>query len=289
MVQSSRRGQTPFEDPLSAPLVSIIIPSKNSEQTIAECIRSIRSQSYKPIEVIVVDAFSADSTREIAKRIGARILTHLGERSSARNLGAKCANGEYLYFVDADHELGPDAVAACIMAIETSDGVLIRDQDKIRDSRISRLVASRRRMLSYDPLNVAVRFVRNDVFHRLGGFDTDLYAGEDLDFHRRFLLHGFKMAYSEAQEWHLGSPVDLKGLLNRALYYSPNYVAYAAKNPLISIRRLNPLRVVKAWKKSDGRSPDLLLVLFLGLLSDIFLGTGVLINLGIQQFGKKVE
>src|SRR2546421_179433 len=86
----------------------------------------------------------------------------------------------------------------------------------------SRFVASRRKILSYDPLNVAIRFVRRDVFDSVGGFDPDLYAGEDLDFHQRFLNRGYKMVYSPATEWHLGSPANFKGLLNRSLYYSSN-------------------------------------------------------------------
>src|SRR6266581_1261452 len=204
------------------PLVSVVIPSRNSARTIDDCLRSIILQSYKRIEIIIVDCISTDSTREIAQRMGALVLSHDGERSVAKNLGAKFANGKYLFFVDADHKLGPDLIASCVKAIDGFEGVLINDQDISRDSKVSRLVASRRKILSYDPLNVAVRFVRKDVFDSVGGFDPDLYAGEDLDLHMRFLKLGFKMVYSRATEWHLGSPVNLKGLLNRSLYYSSN-------------------------------------------------------------------
>jgi glycosyltransferase involved in cell wall biosynthesis len=269
------------------PLVSIIIPSRNSERTIAECLVSIISQSYRPIEIIVVDCFSTDSTRSIAKGLGAFVISHDGERSMAKNLGANLAKGKYLYFVDADHKLGPDVIAACVRTIEGFEAVLINDQDLPGNSKTSRLVASRRRILSYDPLNVAPRFVRKATFDRLGGFDSDLYAGEDLDLYRRFLLNNFKMAYSEATEWHLGSPFDLKGLLNRSMYYSSNYLRYASKNPLISLKRMNPLRVVTAWKKSDARRSDLLPVVLLGFLSNAFLIIGVLLNCNAREGTRK--
>ena len=259
-------------------LVSIIIPSKNSDRTIADCLKSIISQSYTAIEIIVVDGSSTDLTREIARGLGARVISNEGERSVAKNVGAKFANGKYLFFVDADHKIAPDVVATCVKAIDGVDGVLINDQDISRDSKVSRLVASRRKILSYDPLNVAIRFVRKDVFDSVGGFDPDLYAGEDLDFHQRFLNRGYKMVYSPATAWHLGSPASFKGILNRSLYYSSNNFRFASKNPLIALKRLNPLRVVAAWKRSSAPASDLLPVVLLGFLSNAFLLIGVLLN-----------
>ena len=282
MFLDARSKQGPDDDTRASdsktPLVSVIIPARNSECTIAECLRSIRAQSYKPIEILVVDSFSTDSTRDIAQYNGAFVLSYDGERSGAKNLGATVAKGKYLYFVDADHKLGPEAIMTCVESIDMVDGVLIRDQDLSTGSKVSRLIASRRNILSHDPLNVALRFVRKDAFESLSGFDLDLYVGEDLDFHKRFLQRGFRMAYSRVTEWHLGSPVDLHGLLGRSLYYSSNYLRYASKNPMISYKRLNPLRTVSAWKKSEVRGADLLPVVFLGFLSTAFLVIAVLLN-----------
>jgi glycosyltransferase involved in cell wall biosynthesis len=52
------------------PLVSVIIPTKNSESTIDYCLRSIRGQTYTNIEVIVVDNYSRDKTEEVAQKYG---------------------------------------------------------------------------------------------------------------------------------------------------------------------------------------------------------------------------
>jgi glycosyltransferase involved in cell wall biosynthesis len=270
-----------FDD--DEPLVSVIVPSKNSEGTIAACLGSIYSQTYTRIEVIVVDGFSTDLTREIARKAGAHVVLVHDERSSAKNLGAKFATGLYLYFLDADCKLDSNAIATSVEAIQGVDGVLTQNRDIIGSSRVSRLISARRIILSNDPLNVSLRFVRKEVFRRLGGFDVDLYVGEDLDFQRRFLLYGFNMGYSRAKEWHLGSPADLRKLLNRSLYYSTNYTTYASKNPLNAIRRLNPIREIAACKKSDAHSSDLLPVLMIGLLSIVFLVMGVLSNLAKVQ------
>jgi glycosyltransferase involved in cell wall biosynthesis len=76
---------------MKQPLVSIIIPTKNSAEFLEQCLISIKNQSYKNIEIIVVDNFSKDSTREIAKRYGATIYLKGPERSAQRNYAAKKA------------------------------------------------------------------------------------------------------------------------------------------------------------------------------------------------------
>ena len=267
----------------NAPLVSVIMPSKNSAGTIGDCLRSITSQFYRPIEIIVVDSFSTDSTAEIARTMGAIVMLHNDGRSAQKNWGAKFAKGNYLYFVDSDFKLEPNVITACLEAIEGADGVVIRNQDIAKVSRMSRLIASRRRILSYDPLNVAVRFVRKEVFDRLGGFDSDLYIAQDTDFHRRFLRAGFKMNYSQAREWHLGSPVNMKDFLYGNLYYSPNLLKSTSRQPLFSLNRINPLHTVSAWKHDDVRSSDLLLVVFLGFLSNVTLLMGALLKLPAHE------
>jgi len=261
------------------PLVSVIIPTRNSEGTIGDCLKSIISQLHKPIEIIVVDSFSTDSTVEIAKTLGATVLPHDDGRSAQKNWRAKFAKGDYLYFVDSDFKLEPNVISSCLEAIEGADGVVIRNQDIPTGSRLSQLIASRRRILSYDPLNVAVRFVKREVFYGLGGFDQELYVAQDTEFHRRFLERGFKMRYSEAQEWHLGSPVNWKDFLTGNLYYSPNVMKSASRDPLYSIKRTNPLRTISAWKKSDPRPPDLLPVVFFGFLSNVTLLIGFFLRL----------
>jgi glycosyltransferase involved in cell wall biosynthesis len=258
-------------------LVSVVIPTRDSAGTIADCVKSIRSQSHGPIEIILVDNYSTDSTVEIAEKNGALVLLRAGGRSAQKNWGAKLARGEYLYFVDSDLILEPDVISRCLAAIEGVDGVLVRTLDVNRGSRAAQLIASRKRILSYDALNVAVRFVRKDVFDSLGGFDPNIYVGMDTDFHRRFLHEGFRARYSSATEWHLGSPLTLRGWLKRNFYYAPSLIKSTSKHPLYSLSRINPLHTVSAWKKSDARGSDLILVVFLGFLSTITLALAALL------------
>src|SRR3989344_8888766 len=85
-------------------LISVIIPAFNEEKNIGECLKSLKNQSYKPIEIIVVDDGSSDSTRNIVKDFpDIKLLTqsHKGP-GQAKNLGAGKAKGGILVFADED-------------------------------------------------------------------------------------------------------------------------------------------------------------------------------------------
>ncbi len=86
----------------SDPLVSIVIPTRNSSRTLPICLSSISRQTYGNIEIIVVDGYSTDDTVEIARRFGAYISMHRGERAMAKNLGLIMASGKYVLFLDSD-------------------------------------------------------------------------------------------------------------------------------------------------------------------------------------------
>ena len=94
--------------------VTTIIPAYNCERYIKEAIKSVLSQSYGDIELIVVDDNSTDKTGEIIRSFGPRIkCIHNptnGGPSIARNLGIKQASGEYIAFLDHDDIWMPDKI-----------------------------------------------------------------------------------------------------------------------------------------------------------------------------------
>lgn len=68
-------------------LVSIVIPTKNSGRTIEICLKSIKNQTYRNVEILVVDYYSIDQTRRVAKKYGARAHGHFsGKRKDSRTL-----------------------------------------------------------------------------------------------------------------------------------------------------------------------------------------------------------
>jgi len=84
--------------------VSVIIPVYNSASHLEACLTSLRQWAAGPLELIVVDDGSTDGSMEVARRFGARTLS-TGARAGpakARNIGARAARGEILFFLDAD-------------------------------------------------------------------------------------------------------------------------------------------------------------------------------------------
>lgn len=98
-------------------LVSIIVPVHNSEKYIEKCLNSIINQTYKNIEIIVIENGSTDNSLEILKdykdKIKLEILKEPG-LSKARNKGLELSNGEYIAFVDSDDTIEPTMIEELI-------------------------------------------------------------------------------------------------------------------------------------------------------------------------------
>lgn len=110
-------------------LVSVIITVYNLEKYVGECIEAVSAQTYKNIEIIVVDDGSADESLSVIKALSEtdnRIIPvhkENGGVSSARNIGLEKAAGQYLMFVDGDDVLSPDAVNDCLSIFSNDEQV----------------------------------------------------------------------------------------------------------------------------------------------------------------------
>jgi len=101
----------------TSPLVSINIPTYNSEKTLDECLGSAKEQSYSNVEILVIDSYSRDGTLGITGRYGARVY-FAPSLSEARRLGVEKSLGKYILFLDSDQVLPKDAIAKCVAKCE---------------------------------------------------------------------------------------------------------------------------------------------------------------------------
>lgn len=89
----------------SKPQISVIIPVYNRERYLAETIESVLAQTYRPIEIIVVDDGSTDKTADVARRLSENIRYFYQSNSgcsAARNKGIEIALGSFISFLDSD-------------------------------------------------------------------------------------------------------------------------------------------------------------------------------------------
>ncbi len=104
------------------PLVSFIIPSYNHAGYLRDAVKSVVSQLYPAIEIIIVDDGSKDNTKEIVQQIeGVKyVYQHNQGLSAARNTGIKHSTGEYLVFLDADDWMLPGSIAANVQRLQAN-------------------------------------------------------------------------------------------------------------------------------------------------------------------------
>ncbi len=187
--------------PATMPKVSVIIPAYNAEPYLREAIESVRRQTHRNLEIIVVDDGSSDGTARIAATFHDVVYVHQHNRgaSSARNSGARLARGKYLAFLDADDVWHPCKLEHQLRALsEHPESVfchtlLSRDPDSVKGVSSPALHYVLRPDLSatfLDPyLCPSSVMVLREAFESVGGFDESLPIAEDIDFFLRVLVH----------------------------------------------------------------------------------------------------
>jgi glycosyltransferase involved in cell wall biosynthesis len=229
------------------PVVSIIIPTKNSSKTLAACLDSVVNQYYKNIEIIVVDNHSTDSTIEIARKYTSDVYTFGPERSFQINYGAQMASGKYIYRVDSDFVLEPDVIGAAVYEAEINDygAIIIHNTSDPTVSFWAKVRKFERDMydLGSDELKIAVRFVRKDAFLSVGGFDTRMISGEDYDLHNR-IIKRYDIGRINAKEVHLGEYKSLGEVARVNYFYGKNTGFFLRIHKSRGLRQVNPFRKV---------------------------------------------
>lgn len=109
---------------MEKPIVSIIIPAYNAGKYIKQTVESVIGQTYKNIEIIVIDDGSKDKTAEIVKSFGdPRVIYIFQEnngQSAARNAGIKIAKGKYISFLDSDDLFLPQKIERQVDFLESN-------------------------------------------------------------------------------------------------------------------------------------------------------------------------
>ena len=189
------------------PLVSIIIPVYNGEKYMREAIDSALSQTYKNIEVIIVNDGSADGgkTEEIALSYGDRIRYFYKENggvSSALNVGIKNMSGEYFSWLSHDDVYSPDKIEKQLSYIKDDKTLVLcstRFIDKNSQPIVHHTNNNTQSMLSWEEAvmyitkngaNGCAFLIPKKVFDIVGGFDESLrYCQDILMWWNIFLAH----------------------------------------------------------------------------------------------------
>ena len=205
--------------------ISIIIPTFNEERYLPKLLNSLQSQTAKPQEIIVADAFSVDSTRKIAEKFGCKLVDG-GLPAIARNQGAKIATQPTLLFLDADvvlpHLFLEETVAEMQLRNLDIASCFISPRSSLRIDRFLHQFANHYMRLTqkfHPHIPGFCIFVKKGTHEAIGGFDTSLILAEDHDYVKRAKRVG-KFAYLKSYKIPVSvRRLTMEGRLKIALKY----------------------------------------------------------------------
>lgn len=182
---------------VSAPTVSVILPTHNRARTLPRAIHSVLNQSYRDLELIIVDDASADDTKQIVRAIDdprIRYLRHEKNRGApaARNLGASEARGRFIAFQDSDDDWLTGKLEKQMAALAASGGedviycAFIRSGNgrrlRIPDSRLRVRDGNLLPQLLHENfVSTQTLLVARERLDEVGGFDETLGRFQDWD------------------------------------------------------------------------------------------------------------
>jgi len=182
---------------LSTEQLSFVVPAHNEAVHIEDCLRSIQASAPGAQIVVVADACS-DDTAARARALGAEVLevTHR-HIAATRNSGGFAAGRKVLVFLDGDTRVSKKVVEGILTEVDrgtAGGGALFRfDRPVPFYALVAEKLAQWFCLLS-QMSGGCILYCTRPVFERLGGFDTRLYAGEELDFaHRLKKLGRFRI------------------------------------------------------------------------------------------------
>jgi GT2 family glycosyltransferase len=223
------------------PVVSFIIPVRNDAVGLERCLKSIAvATAGRSSEVIVIDNASIDGSGDRAVTLGATVFRLDGRVARLRNFAANVARGELLAFVDADHEIDGQWVAAAVDLLADQSIVAAgaayhppafgnwvqRSYNLLRDHRPGIHDAA---WLASGNL-----VVRRGHFQAVGGFDETLETCEDVDLCQRLTRSGCRVVSdSRLRSTHYGDPSTLRRLFASELWRGRDNIRVSLRKPAL--------------------------------------------------------
>lgn len=216
------------------PKISVIVPTYNTEKYIGRCIESILNQSYKELELIIINDGSTDSSAEIIKKYAkkdSRIIFIDNKNcgvSESRNIGIRNAKGEYIQFVDSDDFIDENMLKDTLQLLEEQNADMVITGlylDIERDANINTSIQTFDYYEAKDKRNIAI-----SVLSRLNGtyinspinklykkeiitdnnifMDKNISLGEDFIFNLMYLRYCDKVIFSNKCYYHYWMKIE---------------------------------------------------------------------------------
>lgn len=221
-----REDRKVFKKLKSKPVVSVIVPAYNEGLVLNNCIKSLLNQTYKNLEILIVDDGGTDNTKEIGESLSKKykkvsfLAKENGGKATALNYGISFSRGEIIVCIDADSIFAKDTVKHLVKSFEdvsvaaVGGNVKVANRGKFINKHqateyISGLNLQRRAFAKLNCMQVisgAIGAFRKDALLAIGGYSHDTIV-EDMDITVSLAKAGYKtgyngkaIAYTEAPE-----------------------------------------------------------------------------------------
>jgi len=193
---------------VSAPLVSVCIPVYNGENYINQTIEAVINQTYKNIEIIIVDDGSTDNTKSLLKNLPHQNVSVYYQQNcgaaAARNLAYSKSKGQYIKFLDGDDLINPQMIESQVkLAVENPDCIVSAKWGRFYDNNLDTFKLSPedcwQTLPAYDWISSSwknghsmtqsgIFLLPRDIIENAGLWDEQLTLIDDLDFFTRVIL-----------------------------------------------------------------------------------------------------
>ncbi|MET0447351.1 MAG: glycosyltransferase family 2 protein [Aeromicrobium sp.] len=212
--------------------VTVVVPTRNNERTIEQCLRSVRSQLHPDIELIMVDNFSTDRTPEIGRELADQVLSVGPERSAQRNAGIAAASGEWVMWLDSDLYLTPEAISVSLAAAQAqdADGVALPERTIGEGFWTSCRALERECYVNFLGLQNP-RLLKREFMQDEGRFDPRMSGPEDANLRINMEEASMKIIVSDVLIDHDEGRLTLADIFEKRVYYGKSLPTLVKSHP----------------------------------------------------------
>ncbi len=231
-------------------LVTVIVPTKNSQRTLEACLESVQKQTYPHIELVVVDNLSTDETMSIAKKYTEHVYTHGPERSAQRNFGAQKSSGQYLCFVDSDMVLPSSIIEECVQNM-SDHTVCILTEESFGVGFWAKVKRKERSMYIGNDNIEAPRFFSKKIYQDVSGYNEQLTGGEDWELYDRLKKKKVTVYRTKALVLHDEGEIAISTVFKKRVLYGKAFSSFVKGGGSTNGRGVVDRHVLflKKWKE----------------------------------------
>jgi glycosyltransferase involved in cell wall biosynthesis len=212
--------------------VTVVIPVRNGARTLERCLRSLRAQTHRDLEIVVVDNASTDRTPDIARQLADRVVASPPAPGIYRNIGLHEAVGDYVLYVDADMTLTPELIAECVRRTSAEGlGAMVIPEHSSGGGYWGRVRAHEHNLYVGSSEVESPRFVAVEWLERVGGFREDLTGFEDMALSNELRAAGCRIGRSHLVIEHDEGSPTLGSIFAKKRLWGAHLNAYRQSYP----------------------------------------------------------